>query len=93
MTMGESRSAAYWEARARGLEAAYERLQSRLLALAASLPPELLDLLEANGPLDAPPFPGRPSRDVVADGWIPEAADVEPDLRRLWTRTAPPVRG
>ena len=92
MTTSEPRSAAYWEARARALETAYRRLQSRLVSLAASLPPEFLDLLEADPPPGGAPSSGRPSPDVAADGCLPEAADVEPDLRRLWTRTAPPVR-
>lgn len=90
--MGEPRSAAYWKARAEALETACQRLRARLVALATSLPREYLDLLEADPSPGAPPSPGRPVRDVAADGWIPEASDVEPDLRSLWVRTAPPDR-
>lgn len=38
--------AAYWEARARALEEKLEVERARLLALAAALPPETLELLD-----------------------------------------------
>jgi len=62
------------------------------VSLAASLPPEFLDLLEADPPPDGAPPSVRPFPDAAAEGCFPEAADVEPDLRRLWSRTAPPDR-
>ncbi len=90
MTMGGGRGTGYWKARAGALEAANRRLHERLLALASLLPPEYMDDLEAESPpggalRHAPPVPG-PGEDSPRG----TPAEVERDLRNLWTRTGPP---
>ncbi len=87
--MGAERSARYWRARAEALDAANRRLHARLEALAALLPPEYLDLLEADIPSR-----GRPRRppavpDATGDGGFLTPADVATEIRSLWERTAP----
>ena len=90
MTTADERSAAYWKARTRALEAVNRRLRGRLLTLAALLPPEYLDDIEME------PHPGetrRPTPLVMnpgEDGTHLTPADVEPEIRGLWARTAPP---
>ncbi len=82
---------AYWKARAEALEAVNRRLRERLLALAASLPPEYLDELEFGSRGDGE---HRPPPAVVSPGGAGPhltPADVEPEIRGLWARTAPPA--
>ena len=90
MTTAGEKSAAYWKARTRALEAINRRLRERLFALAALLPPEYLDDIEME------PRPGewrRPTPPVMnpgEDGPHLTPADVEAEIRGLWARTAPP---
>ncbi len=90
MTTADERGAAYWAARARALEAANRRLRERLLALAAILPPEYLDDLELGAPTGEVRRPVPPVLSPGEDGPHLTPADVEPEIRGLWARTAPP---
>jgi hypothetical protein len=90
VTMEREKGARYWKARAEALEAANRRLHERLNALAAVLPPEYVDDLES---APNPPEMRRPTETFVnlgQDGPLLTPATVEPDLRGLWARTAPP---
>ena len=88
--MPDGRSAAYWKRRAEALEAVNRRLRGRLLALAAILPPEYLDELEFGSPADGEHRPTPPVMSPGEDGPHVTPADVEPEIRNLWARTALP---
>ncbi len=92
MTTPDGRSVAYWKARAEALEAVNRRLRERLLALAATLPPEYLDELElgSGGGGERRPPPAVVNPGGAGPHLTP--ADVEPEIRSLWARTAPPAR-
>jgi hypothetical protein len=88
--MAAEKSARYWKARAEALEALNRRLHERLMMLAASLPPEYLDLFEADRLFGERPRPAPPVMDPGEDGPHLTPSDVEPEMRSLWERTAPP---
>ena len=85
--MTGERSARYWRARAEALEAANRRLHERLARLLAALPPEFAGLLDGDGqtPRYAPAV-----LEPEEESPRPTPSSVEPDLARLWNRTAPP---
>jgi hypothetical protein len=87
--MADEKSARYWKARAEALEAANRRLHERLFRLMAALPSEFLDLFDGETEGRAPrPAPNMLHPDEESPHLTP--SDVEPDLKRLWERTAPP---
>lgn len=92
MISEDGNGAAYWRARAEALEAANRRLRERLSDLAAILPLEYLDVVEGRAAPTEGRIAVRPACEVDAESPVPEPADVEPDLRSLWARTAPPAR-
>ncbi len=91
--MGAERSARYWKARAEALDAANRRLHARLEALAALLPPEYLDLLEAENPSRGRPRLQPASPDAGGDEGFLTPSEVATEIRSLWERTAPPRDG
>lgn len=93
MTMADGRGAAYWTARAHALEAANLRLRKRLLALAAVLPPEYLDDLDPDSPAGEARRPMPPFLSAGEEGPHLTPAEVEPEIRSLWARTALPEDG
>jgi hypothetical protein len=90
VTTADERSAAYWKARARALEAVNRRLRERLVALAALLPPEYLDDLEMEPQPGKSRRPTPPVMNLGEESPFVTPAEVEPDIRGLWTRTTPP---
>lgn len=92
MTKADEGSAAYWKARTLALEAINRRLRQRLLALAALLPPEYLDDIEMEPHVGESRRPTPPVMNPGEDGPHLTPADVEPEIRGLWARTAPPER-
>lgn len=90
MTTADRRSAVYWKARAEALEAVNRRLHERLDALAAILPPEYLDDLEFGASAGEARRSVPPVMHPGEDGPHLTPADVEPEIRSLWARTAPP---
>jgi hypothetical protein len=90
--MAGDKGAGYWRARAEALEELNRRLHERLYALAAILPPEYLDDLEFGAPAGQARRAVPPVMNPGEDGAYLTPANVEPEIRGLWARTAPPER-
>jgi hypothetical protein len=90
--MDDEKGTAYWKTRADALDAANRRLHERLCALAAILPPEYLDDLELGSPAGEARRSVSPVMSPGEDGPHLTPADVEPEMRGLWARTASPER-